>query len=223
MIRSKLVSDALALTARVDKIADGAALMTETSYERIFIDGCSNTVPNHVLEKLCYDNMQAIPMIEYTEDEQEYASKLKATYKTYGLPGTATMYDKSVEKLVTELSDGGNKALNDFIVPLYDGYHFSAGSTDVGDVSWQTPAAQIYTVCFTSGSPGHSWQNVSCGKTSIGHKGLLFAGKVLAATAIDLFENPELLKKVRDEFRENAKEGYTCPIPKNEYAKAIEM
>ena len=223
MIRSKLVSDALALTARVDKIADGAALMTETSYERVFIDGCSNTVPNHTLEKLCYDNMLALPMIEYTEEELEYAKGLKDTYTTYGLPGLATLYDKDVEKLVREKSCDGKKPINDFVIPLYDGYHFSAGSTDVGDVSWQTPAVQVYTACFTSGAPGHSWQNVSCGKTSIGHKGLIYAAKVMAASAVDLYENPEILAAAKAEFCEAASAGYTCPIPDGEYAKAIEM
>ena len=223
MIRSKLVKDALALTERVDKIADGAALMTETSYERVFIDGCSNTVPNHTLEKLCYENMQALPMIEYTESEWKYANELKSTYETYGIPGTAPIYDKAAEKLINEQSCGGARALNDFIVPLYGGYHFSAGSTDVGDVSWQTPTVQVYTSCFTSGAPGHSWQNVSCGKTSIGHKGLLYAAKIMVATAIDLYENPDLLAAAKAEFAEAASAGYTCPIPADEYAKAIEI
>lgn len=223
MIRSKLVKDALALTERVDKIADGAALMTETSYERIFIDGCSGTVPNHTLEKLCYDNMMALPMIEYTDEEIAYADALKATYETYGLPGIATTYDSEAEALVDKLTDGGKKSLNDFVVPLYSGYHFSAGSTDVGDVSWQTPTAQVYTVCFTAGAPGHSWQNVSCGKTSIGHKGLLYAAKIMAASAIDLYEDADLLERARAEFAAASKAGYTCPIPKDEYAKAIEI
>ena len=223
MVRSKLVKDALALCERVDKIADGAALMTETSYERVFIDGCSNTVPNHTLEKVCFENMNLLPMIEYTDSEREYADKLKATYETYSLPGVAPIYDKAAAELVSSLTENNTKSLNDFVVPLYEGYHFSPGSTDVGDVSWQTPTAQIYTVCFTSGAPGHSWQNVSSGKSTVGHKGLLYAGKILAMAAIDLFEDPELLKAAKEEFKENAKDGYTCPIPKDEYAKAVEI
>ena len=58
-------------------------------------------------------------------------------------------------------------------------------STDVGDVSWLTPTAQFNAVTWVSGSPGHSWQNVATGKTSIAHKGLLFAAKVLAAATAD--------------------------------------
>lgn len=57
MVRSQLAKDALALQERVDKIAQGAAMMTETTVKKRFIDGCSNTVPNKVLEQLLYKNI----------------------------------------------------------------------------------------------------------------------------------------------------------------------
>ena len=82
----------------------------------------------------------------------------------------------------------------------------------MGDVSWLTPTAQFTAVTWPSGSPGHSWQNVSCGKTSIAHKGLLYAAKVLAGAAADLMENAEYLKEAREEFEIAAAEGYDCPI-----------
>lgn len=223
MTRSLKVSDTLELQARVDKIADGAAMMTETSYERVFIDGCSNTVPNYTLEALFYKNMNEVGIASYTDGEWDFAKSLKATYESYGLPTASAKYNEEAKALVEELSDGGKKALNDFIAPLFSGDFFEPGSTDVGDVSWQTPTAQINTVCFASGSPGHSWQNVSMGKSSIGHKGLISAGKIIAATAIELFEAPEILAEARAEFAKATKEGYTCPIPKNEFAKPVEI
>ena len=167
--------------------------------------------------------MNEIPLPEYTEEEMAYAKALKSTYETHGTMATAALYDKAVKAEIDKLSENSTKPINNFIVPLYKGYHFSPGSTDVGDVSWQTPTAQVYTACFTSGAPGHSWQNVSVGKTSVGHKGMLYAAKVIASAAIDLFENPELLKKAKEEFAENTAEGYTCPIPENEYAKPVEI
>ena len=89
------------------------------------------------------------------------------------------------------------------------------GSTDVGDVSWLVPTAQINTVCFASKAPGHSWQNVSCDRTEIGHKAAVHAGKVLAAAAMDLFAKPELLKEARAEFEKRTAGGYVCPIPED--------
>lgn len=224
MVRSKLVKDANALAARVDKIADGAALMTETEYERVFIDGCSGTVPNHALEALVYKNLLEVGVPEYTDEEWEYARALKATYDTHGtIPSLAAAMNSDVAKEVARITSNGELAINNFVAPLYTGDAFMAGSTDVGDVSWQTPAAQLYTACFTSGAPGHSWQNVSAGKSSLGHKGLILAGKVLASSAVELYENPELILKAREEFSERSAGGYVCPIPDGEYAKPVEL
>ena len=224
MVRSKLVPDALELQTRVDKIADGAALMTETTYEKVFIDGCSGTVPNHTLEKVLYDNLTAIGAPTYTDEEWEYAKKIKATYDTYGaIPSLAAEFDAEVKEKIAEYTNNSERAINDFLAPLYTGECFSPGSTDVGDVSWQTPTAQVHTATFTSCAPGHSWQNVSLGKTSIGHKGMLLAAKVIAAAAVELFETPTLVEEAKEEFKSRSKSGYVCPIPAEEYAKAIEM
>ena len=104
-------------------------------------------------------------------------------------------------------------AMNAFLAPLYKGEAFTPGSTDVGDVSWLTPTAQIHVAAWPNGCPGHSWQNVSSGGTSIGHKAAVHAGKVLAAAAVELFEKPELLDAAREEFEKRTAEGYVCPIP----------
>lgn len=224
MIRSELCADAVALAERVDNIAKGAALMTDTSFEKVFIDGCSNTLSNHTLEKAAYDNFMSLELPEYTKEEREYAEALKATYPMRATPPTiAAEYDPDACEKVRALTEDGKRAINDFIAPLYTGRAFEPGSTDVGDVSWQTPTLQINTVTFVSGSPGHSWQNVSCGKTSIGHKGLVHAGKILAMTAIDLFEDPALLEAAREEYKKESRTGYVSPIPDGEKAKPVEI
>ena len=215
MVRSVLVKDTLELQERVDKCAEGAALMTGTSFERIFVDGTANYVPNTTLEKLLYDNMAAIPLPEYTEEELGFADKLDATCpKTGMLPGTGARFDADIRAKVWELSEKGSKALNDFIMPFYTGNEFEPGSSDVGDVSWQTPAAQFNTVCFTAHSPGHSWQNVSCGASAIGDKGMIYAAKILACSAADLFSDSSIIKAAREEFRARlGSDEYVCPIP----------
>jgi aminobenzoyl-glutamate utilization protein B len=88
------------------------------------------------------------------------------------------------------------------------------GSSDVGDVSWVTPTGQIMTACQAFGTPGHSWQAVAQGGMSIGHKGMLYAAKVLGLSAIEFMGDPELLDNARAEFAER-REGtpYVSPIP----------
>ena len=89
---------------------------------------------------------------------------------------------------------------------------FSPGSTDVGDVSWLTPTAQFTAVTWPCGTPGHSWQAVSMGKSTIAEKGMLLAAKVLAGAAGDLMSDPALLEAARTEFNRSAAAGYDCPI-----------
>ena len=223
MVRSRDVADTLELQARVDRIAEGAALMTETTYERIFVDGTADTLPNPPLERLLYANMQALPLPEYTPEEWAYAGELRKTYRGEGLPGLGAKRDAAIAAEVRELSENGTKALYDFLLPYYSGEDFSPGSTDVGDVSRLTPAAQFTALCFPAGAPGHSWQNVSCGGSSIGDKGMLWAARVLCGAAADLFSRPELLEAARAEFlRRTAGKGYVCPIPPDAVPYVIE-
>ena len=73
MTRANKVKDCVKLQKRVDDIAKGAALMTGTSFERIFIDGTAELLPNYTLEKVLYKNFSEIGTPEYTEEELEFA------------------------------------------------------------------------------------------------------------------------------------------------------
>ncbi len=214
MVRSNHVAEAVELLRRVDKIADGAALMTETSCERKFIDGTADTVTNRVLEEVVWRNFEALGVPSYTEEERRFAEALWRTCpgrdKT---PGIGSDADEAYAAKVRRLRGEPGGAMNDFLLPRYTGDAFSPGSTDVGDVSWLTPTVQCHVASWPNGCPGHSWQNVSCGATSIGHKAALHAGKVLCAAAIDLLSDPSLLAAAREEFERRTAAGYVCPIP----------
>ena len=212
MVREETVQKAKALLARVDNIAKGAALMTDTQVSCRQIDGTASTLSNQVIENVLHANLCAAPLPVYTEDEITYAKQLRATYDTSMLPGTRTYEDYKVKKFVIEQTENGALPMNNFVFPHTPCNPFSPGSTDVGDVSWLTPTAQFTAVTWPSLSPGHSWQNVSCGKTSIAHKGLLYAAKALAGAAADLMTQPQLLLDAREEFDLTAAEGYDCPI-----------
>ncbi|MDD3346539.1 MAG: hypothetical protein PHI30_02450 [Oscillibacter sp.] len=208
------MAEAVALQARVDDIARGAALMTETTYKKQFIDALADTVPNHALETVLYRNFEALGVPAHTADEHAYANALAATYPgSDALPGIGAGYDAAIAETVRSLRAAAGGAMNDFLVPLYQGEAFQPGSTDVGDVSWQCPTGQIHVASWPNGCPGHSWQNVSCDRTEIGHKAAVHAGKVLAGAVIDLLEDPALLAAARAEFEKQTAAGYTCPIP----------
>lgn len=212
MVRSDCVRNAKVLLERVDNIARGAALMTDTQVSIRQIDGTSSTLSNEVLEKVLYENFQQTALPAYTREERELAKALFDTYEKPGLPGKMTAHSAAIRHFVEEASNGGRASINDFLMPYQHSEIMSLGSTDVGDVSWLTPTAQITAVTWPSCTPGHSWQAVSVGKSSLAHKGMLTAAKVLAAAAADLMERPELLKAAREEFAYGAREGYDCPL-----------
>ena len=221
MVRACKVKDSVKLLSRVDKIAQGAALMTETSCERTFIDGTAEIVPNFVLENLLYRCFLETGVPEYTREETEYAALLKETCPVCEVPGLGSAFSEEAAEYARLMSRGGTKPLNDFLMPPVHTTGFVAGSSDVGDVSWQTPTAQIHVCAFAAGAPGHSWQNVSCGGSSIGDKALLHAGKVLACAAVELYEDPDLLAQAREEFNGRTKGGYTCPIEADAVPRSI--
>ena len=212
MVRGETVRKAKALLARVDNIAKGAAMMTDCTVTMQQLDGTANTLSNTVLEQLLQRNFEEVKLPEYTQQELAYAAALRATFPETNLPGQLVAENMQIKKFVWEHTDGGKKDLNDFVIPYAPACPFSPGSTDVGDVSWLTPTAQITTVTQPSGTPGHSWQTVSCGKTGIAHKGMLLAAQVLAGAAADLMTQPEILAAAQEEFRIAAMEGYDCPI-----------
>ena len=212
MVRSDNVRNAKELLERVHNIARGACLMTGTTVSIRQVDGTASTLSNTVLEQLIQKNLEAAPLPVYSGEELAFAEAIHGTYTCRDLPGTAPKFDWKVKKLVKELTGDGKKAVNDFVMPYVPSDYMSAGSTDVGDVSWLTPTAQFNAATWPSNCPGHSWQMVSTGKTSFAHKAMLYAGMVLAGTAVDLMTNPAILSDARAEFAVTSAEGYDCPL-----------
>ena len=212
MVRAANVRSAKALLERVNDIAKGACLMTGTTFTSRQIDGTSDTLSNTALERLLYKHLQEAPAPVYTEEELAYAEKLRATFPPAPLPGALTEENFQVKKFVLEKTGSGTAAMNDFVMPYVAACPFQCGSTDVGDVSWLTPTAQFTTATWPSGIPGHSWQVVSCGKTGIAHKGMLYAAKVLAGAVAELMTDSTVLAQAREEFRVTAAQGYDCPL-----------
>lgn len=210
LVRSDKVEKTLALQKRVDTIARAAAMMTETTLERKFIDGLAEVVPNTPLEALLHKNLSEQGAPAYTEEELAFAAALEKTFHTEGYVPGAGSCQEAYAAAVRGMQKG---PMNDFVMPLFTGDAFSPGSTDVGDVSWQCPTAQLHVAAWPNGCPGHSWQNVSCGKSPLGYKALLKAAQVLCGAAIDLLEQPELLSAAREEFAARTAGGYHCPIP----------
>jgi len=193
---------------RILKIAEGAALMTDTTRRVEFVKGVYNKIPSGTLSELVTGNMWEIGAPEYTDDEMRFAEEIAKTIppgeKRDSLmrskrPGWEELIDVLLDRTVPDAWDEGE---------------VSHGSTDVSDVSWNVPTMEFGTTTYVLGEPGHSWQNVAMSGMSIGHKSLVFASKVIASSAVDLITKPGLLKAAREELDKRLRgRTYKSPVP----------
>jgi aminobenzoyl-glutamate utilization protein B len=187
-------------------IAAGAAKMTRTELRREFIGGIYNVIPNRTIAETIVQNMREIGTPTYTAKEITFAEDIA---KSIGPEMKREQLRKSKrpgwEKLV-------EKVMDDEVPDPWGEGDVSHGSTDVGDVSWQTPAVEFNSATWVLGTPGHSWQNVAQSGVGLGHKSLIFAAKVMAATAIDLLTDAKLLKRATHEHRRRLGEQTYQPV-----------
>ncbi len=170
-------ADVVSIFDRVVKASQGAALGTETKTDFEIIGGTHDLLINQTLADAMQINLERVGGVTYTPEEIVFAKNLQTTFlgKYPDIEEAATVKPKHIEK-------GGG------------------GSTDVGDVSYTVPTVGCRAATWVPGTSAHSWQAVACGSNDIGAKGMMVAAKTMVFTAIDLFLNPALIKKAKEEF-----------------------
>ena len=181
---------------RICKIAKGAALMTETKVTPVFVKACSNTVLNDTLQRVIYRSMKQIGSPVPTAEEVRFAKKM------------------TIQGLSDIPAADPKHPLHYELEPYNGTEEIGSGSTDVGDVSWVCPTAQIKAGMYAFGTPNHSWQQTAQGKSTWAKRVMLYVAKSLCLSAVKLYQKPELLEKAKSEhIRRIGAKGYECPIP----------
>lgn len=134
------------------------------------------------------------------------------------LKGAAMMTETEVEIIEEKKVD--NKipvlTLNDLVMKQAEEIHApqiapareKTGSTDFGNVMRRVPGTCARIAFVAPGAAAHSQEYIEAGKTEAAHDAVIYGAKILAGTALELIENPELLKQAKEEFRKNlAKEN----------------
>ena len=179
--RTEMVEE---LFARVVAAAQGAALGTETRVDYEVMHGNFPLLRNDTLARAIHGHLSALGGLTYDDAELAFAKAIRET-------------------LIGRLRP---LAAASTIAPFE--FRQKMGSTDVGDVSWNVPTAGFGTATWVPGTPAHSWQATAAGGMSIGHKGMMLAAKVLAATARQLYQEPELVAKAKAEFNQRRGQSF---------------
>jgi aminobenzoyl-glutamate utilization protein B len=173
------------LWERLVAAAEGAAQGTSTRVEFEVIHGAHSMLPSLALSEVMDRNLRRVGGVSYDTEEAAFAAEL---YRSFDSPPSALGSQSGVEPFASlEL----------------------ASSTDVGDVSWVAPTAGVRIATWVPGTVGHSWQAVAAGGMDIGLKGMLVAAKTLALSAIDLYEQPEVLAAAAAELAEQRGPDFT--------------
>ena len=191
---------------RVIRIAKGATMMTDTEVEIVYKSGSTRVLSNEVLADLQTEVMRTLGGIDFSDEEQAYASSINSHF---GDANIKTLVDRyGVDPLAADQPLIGD------VLPSRDKGLVSPGSTDMGDMSWYAPCSMLQTATWASRAAAHSWGVVATGRTSIGHKGMMYAAKVMALSATELILSPETLAAAQAEFNAVLEETpYKCPIP----------
>ena len=204
IVRAAELPELQTLADRVRRIAEGAALMTETRLDSTVVSGMSNLLGNVPLERAMHANFQRLGPPQFDASDRAFAEQIRATV------GQADI-DSAHQRFGLPITDA---PLCDLIIPLDSKGAGMVGSTDVGDVSWAVPTVQARGATYAVGTPGHSWQLTAQGKTPAAHKGMVHVAKVMAGTAVDVLADPALLAQAKADHQARlARTPFVSPLP----------
>ncbi|MEM0993558.1 MAG: amidohydrolase [Bacteroidota bacterium] len=188
----------MAVYERANAIAEGAALMTNTSVSKKVLGSAWPRHFNQVIAETMYENIKTVGLPTWSEADQALA---KALQKEVNSPRDST-------GLPTKLDTIGMPVVR-FV---------SGGSDDIGDISWKLPTVTLRFPSNIPGLQGHHWSNAVAMATPIAHKGVIAGAKAEAMTLLDFFVQPELVDKAWDYFRneQGMKQAYIPMVGKED-------
>ena len=205
LVRAADLPQLHALVQRVRKVAEGAALMTETAVSGRIVNGDADLVGNTPLEELMHAQIERLGPVPFDDRDREFAAEMQKSMTEEDIASSYARYGVAPQH---------GLALHGGVYPLGSGDGSFVGSTDVGTVSWVVPTVQMRAATYAIGTPGHSWQLVAQGKAPAAHKGLAHAAKVMAGTAVDCIVDPSLVERARQDLKRRlGGKTFVNPIP----------
>jgi aminobenzoyl-glutamate utilization protein B len=165
-----------------NKMAEGAALMTNTTFTSRILGTAYPQHMNKTVAEVMYENIKKVGLPTWSDADQTLA---KALQKELGNPRQ--------EGLATKLEELRGP------VKLEDNY--GGGSDDIGDISWNVPTVTLRYPANIPGLPGHNWSSAIASATPIAHKGVVAGAKVMAMTVLDFLNRPELVQQAWDYYK----------------------
>ena len=166
-----------------DAMAEGAALMTDTTMRSRVLGAAWPQHMNRVVAETMFTNIQRVGMPDWSDDDQRFA---RAVQKMLGVE------ERGLLTAVAETLAGAER--------IPDSQRRGGGSDDIGDISWVVPTATLRFPSNIGGGAAHNWNQAIAMATPIAHKGATAGAKVQALTLLDFLLQPALVEQAHDYF-----------------------
>ncbi|MBV6520792.1 MAG: hypothetical protein MNPFHGCM_00910 [Gemmatimonadaceae bacterium] len=173
-LRERNYDNVQAMFATAKKIAQGAALMTDTQVDSVIILGSAWSGHfNKTIAQVTYDNIKRVGLPKWDDKDITLA--------------------KGIQHELGVKEEGLATAIDSLGGPVDMSRSLGGGSDDIGDVSWNVPTVTLRYPSNIPGLPGHNWANGIAMATPIAHKGGVAGAKVQAMTLLDILLRPQVV------------------------------
>lgn len=190
-LRDQNGKDVDEMLGRLRKAAEGAALATETKARLSILSATRDALNNTVLGRIFQKHLERVGPPQWDAQDDAFA---RALQKEVGAEpsGLATT-----------------------VLPFAPG-HGGTASSDLAEVSWAMPLAELEVATRPIGTASHHWGQTSCAAHPLGRRGMMVAAKVLAASGVDLLGDPGAVAAAKAELAK-ATQGkpYVSPLAKD--------
>lgn len=184
------------------KIAEGAALMTDTKFTYEILGSAWPGHFNKPIAEAMYQNIKKVGLPTWSEEDQMLAMASQKELQAPKISGLATKVDTIGLPADSPTRMMGGQAMS-----------IGGGSDDIADISWSLPTVVLRYPSNIPGLPGHHWSNAISMATPIAHKGVVYGAKAEAMTLIDMLLKPEIIKDAWDYYKnEQTKEMQYTPL-----------
>jgi aminobenzoyl-glutamate utilization protein B len=166
-----------ALFEQAERVARGAAMMTNCEVETSIMAGVWPVRGNETIARTIERNIETVGMPAWTSDEQDFA--------------------KALQKGANKPQSG----LREAATPLTGPCEPIMASNDCGDISWFVPMGRVWFPGNIPHAAFHHWSAGAALTTSIAHKGGAAGAKVLALSALDFLMSTDAIDQAQATFK----------------------
>ena len=211
-VRAPKLSQSAEIMERINNCARGAALMTGTEVTIKVLGGLSDLIPNRTAAEVLSDAYVAAGGPEFGEEEYEIARRfldiLPADKKQQVIANGAKANGISEEEFAKRPLNTAVKPFDPAMMNI-----IMTGSTDVGDVSYIVPTAQLVAATAIPGTGTHTWQMTAQVGTGIGDKACVAVAAAIGLACARVYDDPSICEKAKEELLATTGGQYTSPIP----------